>query len=179
MSFKVTLKQYLPEEKAEETRFLEIDKNKINIGTGAGNELQIEGLGISINHASIEKEGEDYYLTDLGSGEDTYLNNERISGKAKLENDYIIKIGSFTFKFLKPETQEEPANINVFKEYKEESKEDEVEIPEISLTFFSRFRLVKSKVNKTNLSLVLIILFFLICSWFYHYKNITRPTSNA
>jgi len=49
MPYEIVIKRYIREARAEETRRLKVEGKTVNIGTGAGNEIQLDGLGVSIN----------------------------------------------------------------------------------------------------------------------------------
>ncbi len=71
---------------------IESDKNEIMIGRNAANDIAIENLAVSKQHARIVKQDEAYYIEDLNSTNGTYLNKISIT-KKDLENNDIIIIG--------------------------------------------------------------------------------------
>ena len=92
--FDISIKRYLKDARAEETMKLNVDESKVRIGTGTGNEIQLEGAGISINHAVIEEEGDNTcWITDLGSSDGTFVNNKLISERQQISGQDEIKIG--------------------------------------------------------------------------------------
>ena len=69
---------------------IESDKNEIIIGRNAANDIAIENLAVSKQHAKIVKQDEAYYIEDLNSTNGTYLNKIRITKKNLNNNDIII-----------------------------------------------------------------------------------------
>ena len=69
---------------------IESDKNEIIIGRNAANDIAIENLAVSKQHARIVKQDEAYYIEDLNSTNGTYLNKIRITKKDLNNNDIII-----------------------------------------------------------------------------------------
>jgi len=69
---------------------IESDKNEIMIGRNAANDIAIENLAVSKQHARIVKQDEAYYIEDLNSTNGTYLNKISITKKALKNNDIII-----------------------------------------------------------------------------------------
>jgi pSer/pThr/pTyr-binding forkhead associated (FHA) protein len=70
-------------------RHIETDKSEITIGRGANNDIQIDNLAVSNNHAKLFKQQGNYRIEDLKSTNGTYLNDISIQ-KANL-HDLKIK----------------------------------------------------------------------------------------
>lgn len=153
MSFNVILKRYIKEARAEETRRIKVEGASVGIGTGAGNEIQLEGLGISIKHAVIEKADDNTYrLTDLGAGS-TYVNNDPISEKRRITGGDEIKIGPYALTVTIPEA-EEPATILVTQVAGVEEDEPSPGKREEKVKYVSRYKLSTSLFKKTTLSIL-------------------------
>ncbi|MCP4374106.1 MAG: FHA domain-containing protein [Deltaproteobacteria bacterium] len=69
---------------------IESGKNEIMIGRNAENDIVIENLAVSKEHARIVKQDGAYYIEDLNSTNGTYLNKIRITKKDLKNNDIII-----------------------------------------------------------------------------------------
>ncbi|MDA2919964.1 FHA domain-containing protein [Desulfobacterota bacterium AH_259_B03_O07] len=168
MPFEIVTKRYIREARAEETRRLKVEGKIVNIGTGAGNEIQLDGLGVSINHARIEKkEDNTYELTDLGSSDETYVNNNLVSKLILIDNDEI-KIGSYVLILKLPASPEEIPTILVsqIEGIEPETPEDERILKESKIKYVSRYQLSKSILNKTSLSILgLAIIVILTIYW--------------
>lgn len=91
---------------------IESDKNEIMIGRNAENDIVIENLAVSKQHARIVKQDGVYYIEDLNSTNGTYLNKIRITKKDLKNSDNII-IGkhSLEIHFVKKEGINTTQNI--------------------------------------------------------------------
>ncbi|OQY13636.1 MAG: hypothetical protein B6I30_02600 [Desulfobacteraceae bacterium 4572_187] len=69
---------------------IESDKNEIMIGRNAENDIVIENLAVSKQHAKIVNQDGKYYIEDLKSTNGTYLNKIIITKKDLKNNDIII-----------------------------------------------------------------------------------------
>ncbi len=86
------------------TRFL-INKPIIKMGRDPGCDISIDDALVSKEHAVIEvvassaKEGDvEYYVKDLESTNNTFLNEQKIT-RQQLKNNDIVRIGLNNFKF--------------------------------------------------------------------------------
>ena len=88
-----------PEQETEQAVDL---AQEIRIGRGPGNELLLEGPNVSRNHASIAQMEGQYYLTDLGSGNGTWLNGSPVTPNEKnlLRHNDLIRIDPYHLRFL-------------------------------------------------------------------------------
>lgn len=71
----------------------------IYIGRDERNGIIIDDSFVSHEHASINKDQQGFWLTDLHSTNKTYLNGQPIVKAALLKNGDLIKVGSVTFSF--------------------------------------------------------------------------------
>jgi len=71
------------------------DKEVITIGRHSKNDIQIDSLSVSSQHARIVKYHGKYLIEDLNSTNGTYLNKKKIS-KEKLADNDVITIGKHT-----------------------------------------------------------------------------------
>lgn len=88
------------------------DKDVMSIGRARDNDVVIENLSVSRNHARIKREGEEYILTDLNSANGSMVNGHRVS-KAAIRNNDILTIGKHNLVFLEVEETryvEQPAS---------------------------------------------------------------------
>ena len=77
------------------------DKDIISIGRNISNDIQIDNLSVSKEHARISKNAEKFSIEDLGSTNGTYLNEINIT-KEKIVNNDIITIGKHTLEITIP-----------------------------------------------------------------------------
>ena len=71
----------------------------MSIGRNEHNDIVIDDAFVSYEHASINRNKQGYWLTDLNSRNKTYLNNQPIIEGVLLKNGDLIKIGAVTFSF--------------------------------------------------------------------------------
>lgn len=81
----------------------EVDKPSIRIGRREGNDIRIDNLAVSGNHAKIQKVDGAYIIVDLKSTNGTFVNRKKIV-QAKLHHMDEITIGKHTLIF-EDETQ--------------------------------------------------------------------------
>jgi ABC-type multidrug transport system ATPase subunit len=89
---------YVDPSQAVETQATPIrfsEKNIIQIGRDAGNDVFLNSPAVSRYHAQIERVGQRHRLTDLRSTNGTYVNDKRVEGDVWLQPNDVIRIGSF------------------------------------------------------------------------------------
>lgn len=74
-------------------------KAEITIGRAAENDIDFTDIAVSRSHARVVREGETFFLTDLGTDNGTFLNGVRIEHEALSSGDEII-IGARTMRFV-------------------------------------------------------------------------------
>jgi pSer/pThr/pTyr-binding forkhead associated (FHA) protein len=74
---------------------IETDKEVITIGRNVKNDIQIDNLSVSKQHARIVKHQDGYFVEDMKSTNGTYLNEKKIT-KEKLTHNDVITIGKHT-----------------------------------------------------------------------------------
>ena len=71
------------------------DKEVVTIGRHSDNDIHIDSLSVSSQHARIVKYHKKYIIEDLDSTNGTFLNKKRIS-KDKLSDNDVLTIGKHT-----------------------------------------------------------------------------------
>lgn len=90
-------------------REIVLDRERLSIGRKGVNEIQIEDLAISGEHARITTILGDSFLEDLDSTNGTNVNGKPVTRRALLDGD-VITLGKYRLKFLAAKmTQEEEA----------------------------------------------------------------------
>ena len=74
-----------------------ITKTRFMIGRGDDCQLRPHSDVISRNHCCIVVEGGRVYLDDMGSKNGSYVNEERVEGRAELRNGDELRIGPLHF----------------------------------------------------------------------------------
>ena len=89
-------------------REVPLDKERIMIGRKASNEIQIENLAVSGEHACIVTILNDSFLEDMGSTNGTLVNGNPIK-KHILQNNDVIEIGKYQLKYIAEAPAHAPA----------------------------------------------------------------------
>jgi FHA domain len=80
-------------------REVPLDKERVTIGRKAQNDIQIENLAVSSEHARVVTILNDSFLEDMGSTNGTLVNGQPIK-KHILQNNDLIEIGKYKLKFV-------------------------------------------------------------------------------
>src|SRR5436309_3057222 len=75
------------------------DKDIMSVGRSRDNDVVVENLSVSRNHARIRRQNGKYVLTDLNSANGTYVNGVRVS-KTEIVDDDVISIGKHRMQFV-------------------------------------------------------------------------------
>ncbi len=87
-----------------------INKSRITIGRRPSNDLVIDHLTVSGQHAAIDTSSTGSFILDLGSTNGTMVNGQPVK-KHLLQNDDVIEIGKYKLRFqLDGEVNKAPAN---------------------------------------------------------------------
>lgn len=76
-----------------------INKDRTTIGRRSHNDLTIDNLAVSGEHAVLFKSGDDVYLEDLGSTNGTTVNGQPVKKHLLLGGD-LIEIGKYRLKYM-------------------------------------------------------------------------------
>ncbi len=79
---------------------ISIGKKIVTIGRSKDNNIVIDNLAVSRNHARIRIEGNTFFLDDLESANGTFINNRKID-RYELNHGDRISIGKHVLVFLK------------------------------------------------------------------------------
>lgn len=80
-------------------REVSLSKERTTIGRRSHNDVVIDNLAVSGEHAVVYASGSDIYLEDLGSTNGTTVNGQPIK-KHLLQSGDIVEIGKYRLKFL-------------------------------------------------------------------------------
>ncbi|MGI8907655.1 MAG: FHA domain-containing protein [Candidatus Sumerlaeaceae bacterium] len=89
------------------------DKDVMSIGRSRDNDVVVENLSVSRNHARVRRQNGKYILTDLNSANGTYVNGVRVS-KTEIVNDDVISIGKHKLHFADQVVDEDKMIADAF-----------------------------------------------------------------
>lgn len=79
---------------------LEFQREPLLVGRDASCSLTIDADSVSRRHALIEFDGRSHTVTDLGSTNGTYINDQRVHSVCALHNGDRIRFGNHIYKYL-------------------------------------------------------------------------------
>lgn len=86
---------------------IELKESELTIGRHKENSIQIEEAAVSGRHARLVVEKnkylenmQDIFIEDLQSTNGTFVNDNRIEGRLRLNNNDVVRIAWNTFKFV-------------------------------------------------------------------------------
>ena len=84
---------------------LKIDRDEIIIGRDSGNDVQIDNVAVSREHAKIIRDQNYYLIEDLNSTNGTFVNGKKVNKKFLKEDDEIT-IGKHSLQIVLEERSE-------------------------------------------------------------------------
>jgi hypothetical protein len=82
-----------------------LTKDKTTMGRRPYNDIVIDNLAVSGEHAVLQVLGKDVFIEDLGSTNGTYINGKAVK-KQLLQNDDTVEIGKYKIKYLVDEADD-------------------------------------------------------------------------
>lgn len=80
-------------------RDITLDQGRITIGRRASNDVHIDNLAVSGEHAAINTIGNDSFLEDLGSTNGTLVNGKSVA-RHVLQHGDVIELGKYQLKYV-------------------------------------------------------------------------------
>ncbi len=96
--------------KGKTVQELDLIGERVTIGRGEENTINLDDNLVSREHAEIREERGRYYLSDLGSANGTYVGTKRITRDYELKDGDIIKISPYTV-FFRLSPSEKPTQV--------------------------------------------------------------------
>jgi len=78
---------------------VQLTKERTTLGRRPYNDVVIDNLAVSGEHATLQMNGNDVFLEDLGSTNGTYVNGKAVK-KQQLHNGDTIEVGKYKIKFV-------------------------------------------------------------------------------
>lgn len=93
---------------------VQLTRDKTTLGRRPYNDIVIDNLAISGEHAAIQLNGGEVYMEDLNSTNGTYVNGKAIK-KQMLQNGDVIEVGKYVINYVSdpvvPQPQSAPVNV--------------------------------------------------------------------
>ncbi len=84
---------------------VQITKDKTTLGRRPYNDIVIDNLAVSGEHAVLQMVGQDVFIEDLNSTNGTYINGKAVKKQLLAHND-TVEIGKYKIKYLVDEGQD-------------------------------------------------------------------------
>ena len=84
---------------------VQITKDKTTLGRRPYNDIVIDNLAVSGEHAVLQMVGQDLFIEDLNSTNGTYINGKAIKKQLLIHND-TVEIGKYKIKYLIEESSD-------------------------------------------------------------------------
>ena len=75
------------------------DSDEVLVGRDENCDIQIRAKSVSREHCTIEREGQDFVLRDLGSTGGTFLDGKRVD-RVRLRDGIAVTVGPAVLKFF-------------------------------------------------------------------------------
>ncbi len=76
-----------------------LTKDKTTLGRRPYNDIVIDNLAVSGEHAVLQMVGSDVFIEDLNSTNGTYINGKAVKKQLRANND-VVEVGKYKIKFL-------------------------------------------------------------------------------
>ena len=92
---------------------ISIDKNRMTLGRRPYNDVMVDNLAVSGEHAAIQAIGSEFYVEDLNSTNGTYINGKKIKRQILQTGDQI-ELGKYVIKYITEptETKDSSSGLN-------------------------------------------------------------------
>lgn len=81
---------------------VKLTSQETTLGRQSDNAVVIPDISVSRHHVAVRRQGAGYVLADLGSGNGSILNGERIDGEAALQDGDVFSMGDTEVRFEMP-----------------------------------------------------------------------------
>ena len=78
---------------------VQLTKDRTSLGRRSYNDIVIDNLAVSGEHAALQMSGNEVYLEDLNSTNGTYVNGKAVK-KQLLQNSDTVEIGKYRIKYI-------------------------------------------------------------------------------
>ena len=109
-------------------KIVPLNKDRMTLGRRPYNDIVVDNLAVSGEHAALQVIGHDYFIEDLNSTNGTYINEQKVKRQI-LKNGDTIEIGKYAIKYVQDGVSTQStafntanANLNVNEEKPVEEK---------------------------------------------------------
>jgi pSer/pThr/pTyr-binding forkhead associated (FHA) protein len=79
---------------------LPLDQALVRLGRSPDSEIPLDDITVSRRHAEIRRDGDRYVVSDVGSLNGTYVNQQRIDDPVELQHGDELQVGKFRLVFF-------------------------------------------------------------------------------
>jgi pSer/pThr/pTyr-binding forkhead associated (FHA) protein len=88
-----------------------LNKDRMTLGRRPYNDIVVDNLAVSGEHAALQVIGHDYFIEDLNSTNGTYINEQKIKRQI-LKNGDTIEIGKYAIRYVQDGVSSQSATLN-------------------------------------------------------------------
>ena len=88
-----------------------LNKDRMTLGRRPYNDIVVDNLAVSGEHAALQVIGHDYFIEDLNSTNGTYINEQKIKRQI-LKNGDTIEIGKYAIRYVQDGAGSQAATSN-------------------------------------------------------------------
>jgi pSer/pThr/pTyr-binding forkhead associated (FHA) protein len=92
-------------------KIVPLNKDRMTLGRRPYNDIVVDNLAVSGEHAALQVIGNDYFIEDLNSTNGTYINEQKIKRQI-LKNGDTIEIGKYAIKYVQDGVTSQSAALN-------------------------------------------------------------------
>jgi transcription termination factor Rho len=87
-----------------------LNKDRMTLGRRPYNDIVVDNLAVSGEHAALQVIGQDYFIEDLNSTNGTYINEQKVKRQI-LKNGDTIEIGKYAIRYVQDGLNEKVSDI--------------------------------------------------------------------
>lgn len=92
-------------------KIVPLNKDRMTLGRRPYNDIVVDNLAVSGEHAALQVIGQDYFIEDLNSTNGTYINEQKIKRQI-LKNGDTVEIGKYAIKYVQDGATSQSAALN-------------------------------------------------------------------
>jgi FHA domain len=88
-----------------------LNKDRMTLGRRPYNDIVVDNLAVSGEHAALQVIGHDYFIEDLNSTNGTFINEQKVKRQI-LKNGDTIEIGKYAIRYVQDGANSQSAGLN-------------------------------------------------------------------